>query len=193
MPYKNPEDNRLAARRRYWTRRSDNTFDAIRQKYFSMKTRVKNGNASICDEWNTNYESFKNWCIKEFESMGIDPSDSATVSWYNLDKDASGKGIYSPETCIFIPHKLNTVLNTLPYSGIEQRGGGKFFVRCYNGSNQRVTLGTFDTYDEAVRASSMFSNNMISNMVQEMFYNNVINYRAYLIVRQYVSDTFRYN
>lgn len=181
MPYKNPEDARIASRLRYKTRRENNTFDAVRQKYFSMKTRVMNGRAKICKEWDDNYNSFKFWCESEFMSMGIDPTDSKIVSWYNIDKDASQQGMYSPETCILIPHNLNTVLNTLPFS-----------VRCYNGSNERVSLGCFDTYDEAVRASSMYSYNMIYNMAVNMLNDRIINHRAYLKVLEFIQDRFRF-
>lgn len=74
----------------------------------------------VCDEW-YNFQNFKNWYISNYrfdlEYKGIN---------LQLDKDLLSKNvkIYSPNTCIFLPNKINKFLankqcnNKSGYTGI---------------------------------------------------------------------------
>lgn len=64
-----------------------------------QKKHVTYRDCKVCDEWLT-FSNFAKW----YESNSIDG--------YQLDKDIKIKGnkIYSPETCLFIPTRINTLL-----------------------------------------------------------------------------------
>lgn len=62
-------------------------------------TRDSYRDCSVCDEW-LNYSNFKTWFDLNYKEG------------YDLDKDllVQGNRIYSPETCCFIPPKLNSLI-----------------------------------------------------------------------------------
>ena len=103
-------------------------------------------NVEICDEWLC-FQNFADWCLQNpFYNLG-----------YCLDKDilSDGDKIYSPDTCCFIPHEINTLLpekrcdkGDLP-TGVTERSGRYRANLSINGSN--ILLGTYDTVDEALK------------------------------------------
>jgi len=77
--------------------------DMIKRCY-SVSFKGKNPtyiDCTVCDEW-LHYSEFIAWFDKNY------------ISGYQLDKDilVNGNKIYSPETCVFIPKKINTLLST---------------------------------------------------------------------------------
>lgn len=64
----------------------------------SESTITSYKDCKVCDEWLV-YSNFKNWVLtQDYEG-------------WDLDKDLIGDGtLYSPNTCCFIPHKLNCLL-----------------------------------------------------------------------------------
>ena len=63
---------------------------------------------TVCEEW-LNYSNFKVWYDQNrIQGMSLD-----------LDKDILFKGnkVYSPETCCFVPHKINTLFLNSKKSG----------------------------------------------------------------------------
>lgn len=62
-------------------------------------------NCSVCEEWH-NFQNFAAWCIdqKGFNNSG-----------WCLDKDllSTKDKVYSPNTCVFIPNKLNTLFTKI--------------------------------------------------------------------------------
>lgn len=109
--------------------------------YWNMKTRCKESYAvkkpwykdtKICEEWQHNMYSFYEW-VNEGQFYEI-PGEKSV----HLDKDILGrvKGlekIYSPETCLFVPAKVNNFFGgsssgnkELPV-GVE-RSGDKYKV-----------------------------------------------------------------
>lgn len=81
-------------------------------------------NVTVCDEW-LNFQNFASWCNTQKFFNAKDDKGKA----YHLDKDILGKGckIYSPETCRFIPQRLNKLLST------RQKMRGKYPLGvCYN-------------------------------------------------------------
>lgn len=55
---------------------------------------------SVCDEWKL-YSNFKSWFDEHY------------IDGYQLDKDIiiDGNKVYSPETCCFVPHYINSMFN----------------------------------------------------------------------------------
>lgn len=97
----------------------------------------------VCDAW-LSFNNFRLWA-NEFYKEG-----------YDLDKDILSPGckVYSPETCMFIPRRLNVVL--MEYSKPTDGGwpmgvspkGLKFLARVNNGST-RIRLGLYKTPEDA--------------------------------------------
>ena len=65
---------------------------------------------SVCDAWRTNKESFYDWLDKEYYTISGEQMD--------IDKDILRKGnrLYSPETCLVVPHTINVLWAMLPAS-----------------------------------------------------------------------------
>ena len=85
-----------------------------RRLYQDMKNRCYNAKlherypqyigCSVCDEWLDDKENFYQWVEDNFYTIGNEQID--------LDKDILVKGNkdYSPETCVFVPHPINTMI-----------------------------------------------------------------------------------
>lgn len=99
----------------------------------------------VCQEWK-NYCNFKLWWDKHKPNYKVD-----------LDKDILFKGnkVYSPETCAFVPHEINTLFvngkacrGELPVGVYYDTEKGKYRANmAFMGRS--IKLGTFDTADEA--------------------------------------------
>lgn len=101
-------------------------------------------NCYVCDEWLT-FSNFKRWMVKQ-DWKGKD-----------LDKDIKfqGNNCYSPEFCIFIPHRINTLLlsrkrskSDLPEGVCFDNSRGKFYSQVQG----HGFVGRFDSVDEARNA-----------------------------------------
>jgi hypothetical protein len=103
---------------------------------------------AVCEEWKT-FSNFRAWMEKQ-DHTGLE-----------LDKDllCSGVKLYSPETCCFISHKLNSFLST-SRSGVELLCGvykaessRSYQAYCTDSVNftpkKRLYLGMFPTELEA--------------------------------------------
>ena len=102
----------------------------------------------VCDEWHC-LQNFGEWYDNNYyEILGQD---------MDLDKDILVKGnkIYSPETCVFVPHDINILVN----NNKKKRGQYPIGVSYHNIANKyqtrcsfygtEVHLGLFDTEYEA--------------------------------------------
>ena len=64
----------------------------------------------VCEDWRIKKESFYDWLDKEYYTVGGEQMD--------IDKDILKKGnrLYSPETCLVVPHTINVLWAMLPAS-----------------------------------------------------------------------------
>lgn len=95
-----------------------------------------------------------------------------------LDKDILVKGnkIYSPETCVFVPERINTLFikkdndrGVIPVG--VRRVGNKYRARCnyiaIDNKNKRKELGTFDTPEDAFyKGYKLFKEDYIKEMAE---------------------------
>jgi hypothetical protein len=111
-------------------------------------------NCSVCEEWH-NFQVFADWYEKEFYTVGSERMD--------LDKDILVKGnkVYSPETCIYVPQRINVLVvsgharrGTLPIGVMKTKNKTYKAVMSHltGGKQVRKHLGTFDTPEEAFLA-----------------------------------------
>lgn len=137
---------------------------------------------SVCNEWK-NYSKFKEW----FESANY-------IDGYDLDKDilSEGSKIYSPDTCCFIPHEINSLILTsnksrgkypIGVSYDKNRGKYKASVSI---NNITKYIGRYDTPVEAFLAYKQYKENYVRDIstnyylegkISEKVYNKLINWK----------------
>lgn len=115
-----------------------------------------------------NYSYFYDWCQ---EQVGFGKVDEKGRSWC-LDKDIlfTGNKLYSEDTCIFVPHEINTFFvdrgnarGEYPVGVYFNKKAGKFMAYCRVNS-RRQYLGLFDTPQEAFVVYKHFKENLCKQL-----------------------------
>ena len=102
---------------------------------------------TVSEEW----KYFSNFCKWFAENY---------IEGWHLDKDVLkiGNRVYSPQTCCFLPHKLNSILR-LPHAnkhcGVYRTKNGKYYS-AINFNCKFKYFGVFETFEEAKRAYNVF-------------------------------------
>lgn len=121
----------------------------------------------VCDEW-LNFQNFAKWYDENFYEV-----DGERM---HLDKDILVKGnkIYSPETCIFVPQKINVLFTKCDKSRGESVIGtttrnGRYRVHCclFNpktGKSKYKNLGTYDTEEEGFKVYKYYKEKNIKEV-----------------------------
>jgi len=101
------------------------------------------GITTVCEEW-LNYQNYAEWYYKNYYEI-----DNKRM---HIDKDILVKynKIYSPETCIFVPQRINMLFVEKPNkwnlpNGISMSKSGKY-ITGYNTKH----IGNFNTLEEAI-------------------------------------------
>ena len=93
-----------------------------------------------------------------------------------LDKDILIKGneIYSPETCIFVPQKINTLFcsskssrGSLPIGVTYEKRYDTYVARCNDGNKNTISLGSFNTPNEAFEKYKEYKECLIKSMADK--------------------------
>lgn len=110
-----------------------------REDYLEKNPQYKG--CSICDEWLNDREAFYNWVAENYYIIDGEQID--------LDKDILVKGnkVYSPDTCIFTPHIINTYFENFTRKPVPLKSG-KYRMDIYI-DGKTVPLGIFDTEEKA--------------------------------------------
>lgn len=128
---------------------------------------------SVCEEWLL-FSNFKKWFDENY------------VAGYQLDKDILVKGnkVYSPDTCCFIPQRLNTILTKPSKSkrhgliGVRKRSNGRFGA-VYTKDKKCVWLGTYGTEIEAFEAYKHAKESYVKDVAQEYYDKGLIKESVY--------------
>ena len=127
---------------------------------------------TMCDEWLI-YSNFKIWFDKNY------------IEGYDLDKDLLLKGNkhYSPNTCVFIPHRINTLLinekasrGSLPIGVSPYKN--KYQVKIALGKKTKH-IGYFSTTEEAFLAYKKTKEKYIKEIALEYYANGLIGERVF--------------
>ena len=130
------------------------------QLWNNMKTRCYNPNyhqtrpgyadCTICDEWLDDKKRFYGWADRNFYMIEGEPT-------VELDKDilVRGNKLYSPDTCIFVPKRINDLFthvngytdNGLPTGVVYSKKTGKYMA-VISIDRKRTPLGFFETPEE---------------------------------------------
>lgn len=128
------------------------------------------GISTVCEEW-LNFQVFAEWYNKNVYQVGTERM--------HLDKDILFKGnkVYSPDTCIIVPQRINALFIKkqnkygLP-TGIKPRANGKYEAK-YNQEH----LGVFNSVEEAELAHEEAKRKAIKAVAEE--YRPVIPDKVY--------------
>ena len=90
-----------------------------------------------------------------------------------LDKDILCKGnkVYSGETCIFVPQRINKLFTKSDRSrgkdpiGVTPRESGNYQVFCNKGYGKNVCLGTYSTEEEAFQVYKQYKEKVIKEVI----------------------------
>ena len=130
---------------------------------------------------------FHKWCN---EQIGFNSKDSGR-NWH-LDKDLLIKGnkIYSEDTCVFIPNKLNgIILNGKSQRGDLPRGvcwyeqGSCYRAQAHDINSNKKHIGYYKTVNEAFIAYKFYKEGVVKQVAEQ--YKDVIDPRAYKALLEY--------
>lgn len=163
--------------------------DMLRRCY-DENSRHKNQSykdCDVCEEW-LNYQNFAEWYYNNIYFVGEEKM--------HLDKDILYKGnkIYSPQTCIFTPQKINDLFTkgdkirgNLPIGvALEQhRFKTSYRASCTNGNRNQIYLGCLDTPHEAFLLYKLNKELVIQSIAEEYkdkipnkLYEALMNYKV---------------
>ena len=134
---------------------------------------------SVHQDWQSD-DLFQEWITKQ-------------VGWnregWELDKDILVKGnkVYGPDTCCFVPLKINVLFTKSNaargnYPIGVKRSGNKF-VASIGGTKSRKHLGTFSTQEEAFFAYKEAKEERIQQLAKE--YKDLLDPRVYEALMKY--------
>lgn len=153
-----------------WTNMIKRCCSNDKQKYPNYK------DCKVCDEWLC-YENFEKWWNNNYYEVDDEKM--------NLDKDILIKNnkIYSPETCIIVPARINMLFvsnkgirGELPIGVYYDKIHSKYAVHCKINNIQK-TIGYKDTLIEAFELYKITKEKEIKRVAEE--YKNKIPKRLY--------------
>ena len=138
---------------------------------------------SVCEEWH-NFQVFAEWYYENYYEFGSNELMA-------LDKDILKKGnkIYSADNCVFVPQSINSLFVKRHNDRGEcpigvTKHGNKFQARLNKG-NRRISLGMFNTPEEAFLAYKIAKEAYIKELAEEYkdkipckLYEAMINYEV---------------
>ena len=157
----------------------------------SLKNNPTYKDCKVCEEWH-NFQNFAKWFDENYYEI-----NSQTM---HLDKDILQKGnkIYSPETCVFVPQRINKLFTKsnatrgdLPIGVIYRKDKNKntFQSQCsiYDKDKYKPKhLGYYNTPEEAFYKYKEFKENYIKEVAEE--YKDVIPVKLYEAMINYVVE-----
>lgn len=176
--HKSSENNKMSHKYKTWHGMMRRCYDEEFRKRSKAYSEV-----TVCTEWH-NYQNFGNWYEKNYYTI-----DGEQMQ---LDKDILIKGnrVYSPETCIFVPSRINGIFTKdsqtsskglPPLTFYEPERTKKYVVRSHD-----EYIGSFKTIEEAVKASNRYKEIMYKSAAYE--YKGKIPEKLYKAMLDYAMD-----
>lgn len=168
-------------------------YDMLRRCYNkkALEKRPTYEDKYVCEEW-LNFQNFAKWFDENYYKINGERTE--------LDKDIINKGnkIYSPETCVFVPHRINSLFikcdklrGNYPVGVDFHKDIKKFRVRCnvYDNEIKKVKsifLGYSNTIEEAFYVYKEFKEKYIKQVADE--YKDRIPSKLYEAMYNYIVD-----
>ena len=156
-------------------------YDIEAKKSFHLQ--VYDG-CSVCEEWFT-FSNFYKWFKENY------------VSDYSLDKDIlkHGNKVYSPETCCFVPPRINTLVlcenrknSTLPVGVVREKRRRKYQASLKINGHRRH-LGRFKEVKQAFYAYKQAKELYVKQVATEYYFNGKITEKVYHALLNYKVDS----
>ena len=157
--YKVKENNKHSDKYKIWHHMLQRCYDP---KYHERYITYKNCEV---EDYLLNFQHMAEWIENNYYKV---PGEQMC-----LDKDILFKNnkIYSRETCIFVPERINLLFvksdKTRGNSpiGTTPNSSGNYVVRCNNGYGKRNCLGTYSTKEEAFQAYKQYKEKLIKETI----------------------------
>lgn len=168
--YKTKENGRFTIHYQQWK-------NMLLRCYVKAERHHAYEDARVCEEW-LNFQVFAKWYDEHYYK--IEES-------LQIDKDVKypGNTIYSPQTCILIPQRINLMFTNKPNNRGLPNGiiiQGNSYIAKYN----HERLGKFDTVEEAYHYQTKKKKEVIVELANE--YKNIMPEYVYDIVVGYEFD-----
>lgn len=184
--YKVYENGKMTKCYEVWNHMLQRCYDSkYHEKYSTYK------DCEVVEEW-LNLQNFGNW----FDDNYYEVKNEKMC----LDKDILNKGnkIYSPNNCIFVPDKINTLFvkcnksrGDYPIGVCYHKSIGKFIARCSiydfeTNKSKNKHLGYYDTPNEAFKIYKQFKEKYIKEVAD--CYKDFIPIKLYDAMYNYKID-----
>ncbi len=144
---------------------------------------------TTCSDNFKSYSYFYEWYHNQQNSTKTDENNN---KWH-LDKDLlspQGNKIYSEDTCVFLPHSINSLLikriskrGDCPLGVDWKDGRNKYRAACNIEKGISQHLGYFDSKEDAFQAYKRFKERLVKYVANK--YKDQINPRAYEALMRY--------
>ena len=141
-------------------------YDMLRRCY-DPKFHERNPAYKGCkvEDYLLNFQHMGEWINKNYYEV---PGETMC-----LDKDILYKGnkVYSRETCIFVPQRINNLFTKCDKSrgnnpiGVDQLPSGNYQVECCNGYGEQLYLGTYSTKEQAFQSYKQYKEKVIKEVI----------------------------
>ena len=169
-----------------------NTWYTMLERCYDEKLHKKRPtykDCTVCEEW-LNFQNFAKWYYDNYYEIEGEQMC--------LDKDILIKHnkIYSPDTCIFVPHKINTLFTKSDKSrgesviGTSLYKNGKYIVQCNllnpeTGKSKSEYLGLYETQEKGFKVYKYYKERNIKEVadyfkgqIPQILYNALYDYEV---------------
>jgi hypothetical protein len=138
---------------------------------------------AVAEEWH-NFQNFAKWYDQNYYEIKGER--------IHLDKDILVKGnkVYSQDTCVFVPQRINNLIvksdstrGEYPIGVHFEKQTNKFKTQCRDGKCNTKNLGRYDTLEKAFQAYKTFKEKVIKQVAEE--YKEKIPIKLYEALMEY--------
>ena len=174
--YKPTENSKLTDKYKIWHGMLMRCYDPKLQEKYSTYKGCK------VEDYLLNFQHMGEWIENNYYEV---PGERMC-----LDKDILCKGnkVYSRETCIFVPERINTLFTKCNNSrgknpiGVSDLPSGNYQATCSDGYGKYIYLGVYSTKEEAFRVYKEYKEKVIKEVIDS--YEGIISEPFYSRLRE---------
>ena len=157
--YKTRENGKLTDEYKIWYHMVERCYDP---KYHEKRSTYKDCKV---EDYLLDFQHMATWIDENYYEV---PGEVMC-----LDKDILCKGnkVYSRETCIFVPERINLLFTKRDNDrgkdpiGVYQSPSGNYQAYCNNGYGKQIKLGSYKTKEEAFEAYKQYKEKVIKEVI----------------------------